>query len=597
MLKYKYFKLALLLSILNIFSIPSLNAKIVSVGKAKEIASTFWNNNSLTKSSALDLVYSWDSHSIFSLTRSSNDSPTFYVFTNPESGFVIVSGEDRTIPILGYSFNSKISNNSDLPVNFIAWLKSIHEQICYIRDNDLPIHIDNNSWEDFEKGKDVIRYITAEWGQHEPENLQCPYDGSERSVAGCLPIAYAIKMRYHQWPSKGNGITEPYSNVPSRNLEHTYDWNNMIMEYYNSSYSEQEADAVATLVADIGAALQAEYSSESTSADFALQKISYHFNYSSNIRRVYNNSFDQYEWMSLIKKELFENGPVLYSGSDRLSGHAFIIDGLTDTDYFHINWGWSGYCNGYYILNSLNPGSYRFDYYNSCILNFKPASSTLIEDTDYLCYYSDRFNKGGLVSSTNNINVSSDFKIEARNVLNGSINPFDGFLKIALVDKKDVIKEWISDSVEVVLDANQYYNYIEFNCRITSHINFEDRIRCYYKDKDSYNWKLLKHGVQGSLSTNLDDLLPWEILISGEKTIEETTSLSYNQDQSITVRFKPGVNVSLFYNGEDITDELSINGEENSLTIPKDLLKEGKYLLSLRKGIENKDLTFVIKYK
>ena len=53
--------------------------------------------------------------------------------------------------------------------------------------------------------------------------------------------------------------------------------------------------------------------------------------------------------------ELDGGNPVFYGGSSDSGGHAFVLDGYTDNGYFHVNWGWSGYCNGYFLLSALNP--------------------------------------------------------------------------------------------------------------------------------------------------------------------------------------------------------------------------------------------------
>ena len=46
---------------------------------------------------------------------------------------------------------------------------------------------------------------------------------------------------------------------------------------------------------------------------------------------------------------------MLYFGQSATDGgHAFIVDGYADGKY-HINWGWNGYCDGFFTLDNLNP--------------------------------------------------------------------------------------------------------------------------------------------------------------------------------------------------------------------------------------------------
>jgi hypothetical protein len=41
-------------------------------------------------------------------------------------------------------------------------------------------------------------------------------------------------------------------------------------------------------------------------------------------------------------------------GANAGGGHAFICDGYDGNGMFHINWGWNGGSNGYFLLNVLN---------------------------------------------------------------------------------------------------------------------------------------------------------------------------------------------------------------------------------------------------
>ena len=57
----------------------------------------------------------------------------YYVFdTDDNQGFVIVSGDDRTEPILGYSTNGAFDEDN-MPDNLKAWLQGYADQIELIR--------------------------------------------------------------------------------------------------------------------------------------------------------------------------------------------------------------------------------------------------------------------------------------------------------------------------------------------------------------------------------------------------------------------------------------------------------------------------------
>ncbi len=71
--------------------------------------------------------------------------------------------------------------------------------------------------------------------------------------------------------------------------------------------------------------------------------------------KMYERENHNNDWTSIIMNELGNKRPVIYSGGNANSSHAFIIDGVDKDGKFHINWGWDGECNGYFDLNSLDP--------------------------------------------------------------------------------------------------------------------------------------------------------------------------------------------------------------------------------------------------
>lgn len=76
------------------------------------------------------------------------------------------------------------------------------------------------------------------------------------------------------------------------------------------------------------------------------------------------------DWMDIIAKELNEGRPIYYAGASSTVGHAFVCDGYKPDGYFHINLGWDGIANGYFLLYAINPdvlgtgGGTSYDGYN-----------------------------------------------------------------------------------------------------------------------------------------------------------------------------------------------------------------------------------------
>ena len=277
-----------------------------------------------------------------------SNQPLYFIFTgNNGRGFVIISADDIARPVLGYSTDAELTPDGELPIPMEQWLASIDSQIRQAQENGVQQSAEvAEQWSESGMGSIVVKLQTAEWGQQAPFNSQCPYDGDERSLTGCVPMAYAILMRYYKYPQAGKGNTQAYftdfkgMSVASRNLEHTYDWDNMPMKYTSGEYSSTQADNVATLVADIGAALQADYSSDGTGAWEGRGELFSNFDYYPGTARL-KDLYLAEEWDEMMRKELDMNRPIVYAADNTEGeGHCFLLDGYTEDGYFSVNWGW-----------------------------------------------------------------------------------------------------------------------------------------------------------------------------------------------------------------------------------------------------------------
>jgi hypothetical protein len=226
--------------------------------------------------------------------------------------------------------------------------------------------------------------LQTKWHQGDPFNSMLPLDdgspvnGSQwtdgtRALAGCGVIAAVQIMKYHNHPSRGNGHSEPYQTkksgiLPSVSFEVDYDWNNML-NTYTSSATEQQRNAVATLVYHYGLSKQRDFFTGNQPNNI-LPSLTTFFKYDKSFRELYPKFYDDTEWEKIIIEQLDAGLPVLaYSAS---GDHAFVIDGYDNTGKLHINWGWSGKHDGYYSINALNPGGGSNMSISLIYINIKP---------------------------------------------------------------------------------------------------------------------------------------------------------------------------------------------------------------------------------
>ena len=309
----------------------------------------------------------------------------FYVFNaDNNGGFVIVSGDDRTTDILGYSKTGNL-DMEQLPDNLKWWLESYARQIEAL----------GTSLEPAQKAKargagdwDAIEpMIKTQWDQIEPYNLMCPdgnyvdydepgYNANNRCVTGCVATAMAQVLYYWQCQDGcdeigqieiGQYVNQGTIEKPDFQfvVDHTFhalpattfDWESMALTYSIDAIGAS-ADAVAKLMRYCGQAVNMDYNIGGSSAHLFGDVLTEVFGYSKNIRELYRDPYTTSQWEEMIYAELAANRPVLYSGQAADGGgHQFIIDGYDGNGLFHMNWGWGGMSDDYFVLSLANPNN------------------------------------------------------------------------------------------------------------------------------------------------------------------------------------------------------------------------------------------------
>ena len=97
------------LLLLSLLLTTTAFANPIDPKKANEIATTFWNKNIKKQiDGALELIPRAEMSKAGSRFATSKTDPGFYIFTpENQNGFVIISGDDALLPIIGYSETAK----------------------------------------------------------------------------------------------------------------------------------------------------------------------------------------------------------------------------------------------------------------------------------------------------------------------------------------------------------------------------------------------------------------------------------------------------------------------------------------------------------
>ena len=321
------------------------------------------------------------------------DFTEFYLFVGADGhGFALIAATDLVSPILGYSREGVFPTDRELPHHIAAWLKGYQYDIAETVKAGIEAPKFNHP-----RDTAVGPLMTTTWNQRPRYNSQCPYSAADSAytVTGCVATATAQVMKYWNHPAVGRG-SHSYTtgNFPtqSANFDTThYDWAHM-PDALDGNSTEEEIAAVAQLMHHVGIAVEMKYRVNASSAAApsrgrsdkicAENALKNYFRYNQSLFSAARIDFSNEEWDSLLTSEFNASRPVLYSGRDYDSGHAFVLDGYDSLGLYHVNWGWGGSCDGFYTFDNLSPsgsgvgGNPSNAYNNDCwaLFHVFPAS-------------------------------------------------------------------------------------------------------------------------------------------------------------------------------------------------------------------------------
>ena len=311
------------------------------------------------------------------------EKTAYYVFNADRSqgGYVIVAGDDRAPAVLGYSDNGKFDIN-DVPEAMQELLDSYAEQIEALDQGEQVDRL-------VSPGPAIAPLLTSTWSQKSPYNHLLPLVNGSRAVVGCAATAMAQVMYYWKWPARPTTTipaytTESYSIYMPALPPVDFNWEAMQDCYLTSDTLSEAGLAAATLSLYCAQALEMNFQDGTSGATTSRTPLwlSTYFGYKASAHSLWRFNYTTDEWAGLIYQELAANRPVIFSGSKKTGGHAFICDGFDGEGMFHINWGWNGQSNGFFLLNVLNPdlqgtgsasGVYGYIYNQAAIVGIEPG--------------------------------------------------------------------------------------------------------------------------------------------------------------------------------------------------------------------------------
>ena len=391
----------------------------------------------------------------------------FYAFNRGENaGYVLVSADDRLPEVIGYSSTGNFDAAS-LPDNMKGMVRSWDAQIQWLLENPGSKALSP------EKPAKAIAPLLGDivWDQGDPYNRKCPSvtqysqwgepTGKKGPAAtGCVATALGQIMYYHQWPQAPEGSVSYTSKGEDDTVNvnvvfdgHRYDWSKMLPKLTSSSPSDA-IEEVSTLLFHVGAAFESIYGASTGATDVSIAPaLKKYFGYDKGVSYLLRDFFSEEEWNRRLLDELENKRPVAYGGlTKKWEGHFFVLDGIDAEGYYHVNWGWSGMEDGYYLLTLLEPGSQGaggassgtpFHYGQNMIVGItKPGAEPSAEQ---ICFTSDY-----LTAFDKTVARQGTAALEVNELWNNSATSCTANLGFVLVDSLGnvVHRQWVKKGVQ-----------------------------------------------------------------------------------------------------------------------------------------------------
>ena len=411
----KYLSAIIIFLIMSVVSSPVLQGAPIDTAVAKRVALHFYQSktdNAAYRSLQPVLVYTGKDHAGFNKGLVN----TLYIY-NVGDGFVILSADDRVKPVLAYSTQSAF-DTTHMPEALRDWLEETRQQVCSVISTvKSSVPANQASWTSLyqtvptqSRAVVVAPLLSTTWNQNAYYNNACPADSlgpNGHVYAGCVATMMAQVIRYWQYPSHGLG-SKSYTlmkygtlAVNFGNTQYRY---NLMPNQISSSSASNQINEVSKLIYHCAVSVSMQFGPGVSGA--ALEDVNgslqNYFGYSPGTFRKRSDYADS-AWISMMKAELDLLHPIMYRGNGPNGGHAFVCDGYDSDGLFHFNWGWGGFDDGYFNINSLVTTHYTFNSNHAMLVGIQADTPMLKTNCSSLSF----FTPSGVTSSAQQVQVST----------------------------------------------------------------------------------------------------------------------------------------------------------------------------------------------
>ena len=325
----------------------------------------------------------------------------FHIVSIEGGGFIVVSADDRVEPVVAFTDSGTLDEDPKNPL-WALLSADVPQRVRAHRRGTARHRRGRRPGEEWKEllsaaatavtpqanGQSSVADVRVEplvqskWNQSNVSSKKCyNYYTPNGYVCGCVATAGAQLMRYHRFPTAAVSPVSRDCWVDKTESRQTmmggvYDWDSMPL-VPGSSTTEAQRQAIGKLCYDVGVATRMSWASGSSGACPAVLSQGYTeiFGYASSKCQL--SSVDGEVIENAIFANLDAKCPVLL-GISGTGGHEIVADGYgcyEGSFYTHLNLGWAGSNDAWYLLPSVSTSSYDYDSIDSVVYNVFPTES------------------------------------------------------------------------------------------------------------------------------------------------------------------------------------------------------------------------------
>lgn len=378
----------------------------------------------------------------------------FHAFELEPIGYIIVSANQLLPPIIAYSFTNNYKSKEFQESALVDLVyKDLNQRMQYI-DKISQCNKDSRAilWDQLINNSSLTNkkfdqwppagttstggWLETNWSQSAPYNNFCPMDPvtNQRSVAGCPSVAISMLINYyetlnevqfndteddyyHSYSGRNYWVDDDFEEIDFMTFPDINAYFDTIADSYLSN-SPLKPDEKSALVWACGVAAKQVYTS-SISGTFGVNQA-----YDAFLRFGFNDAIllgeDDPSILEHFAQNMIEARPTLLAVVDPgVAGHNLVTDGYNTDGYYHLNFGWGGSYNGWYLIPDEIP--YNLTVFEGVIVDIAyPPVNTFVAESN------SEFSEIQIYPNPASDNITLDFNSEVSSDLQLEIVDLNG---------------------------------------------------------------------------------------------------------------------------------------------------------------------------